>query len=96
MKKEILESLKEVEQQHNIKVLYACESGSRAWGFPSVDSDYDVRFIYAHDLKWYLALDKQIDTINTFLPNDLSMQPEIPILLTMPEQKLKADGLKTV
>lgn len=73
MKKEILESLKEVEQQHNIKVLYACESGSRAWGFPSVDSDYDVRFIYAHDLKWYLALDKQSDTINTFLPNDLDL-----------------------
>ena len=38
--------LGKLEVDENIKVVYACESGSRAWGFPSVDSDYDVRFLY--------------------------------------------------
>lgn len=42
MKKEICATLTEIEKQHNVKILYACESGSRAWGFPSPDSDYDV------------------------------------------------------
>lgn len=40
-----------------MKILYACESGSRAWGFASADCDYDVRFIYARPVKWYLAFD---------------------------------------
>lgn len=39
-----------------VKVLYACESGSRAWGFPSADSDWDVRFLYCHDPKYYFQL----------------------------------------
>jgi len=57
MKKEILKQLKVIEAEENIKILYACESGSRAWGFPSQDSDYDVRFIYLRDIKWYLRVD---------------------------------------
>ncbi len=40
-----------------MRVLYACESGSRAWGFASRDSDYDVRFLYAHPVDWYLSID---------------------------------------
>lgn len=44
--KDINSILKEVEKKNNVKILYACETGSRAWGFPSPDSDYDVRFIY--------------------------------------------------
>jgi len=68
MKNIILEKLTELQAQHGIKVLYACESGSRAWGFPSPDSDYDVRFIYKHDLNWYLTLVENQDTIN--LPID--------------------------
>lgn len=51
--------LKEIEEQFQVKVLFAVESGSRAWGFPSKDSDYDVRFVYIHQPDWYLAIDPQ-------------------------------------
>ena len=44
--KEINEKLDEIEAKENVRILYAIESGSRAWGFASPDSDYDVRFIY--------------------------------------------------
>jgi predicted nucleotidyltransferase len=54
---EILKRIKAAEQEHNVKVLYAIESGSRAWGFASPNSDYDVRFIYVHPRDWYLTID---------------------------------------
>jgi predicted nucleotidyltransferase len=57
MREQILEVLKEIEESHQVKILYACESGSRAWGFPSKDSDYDVRFIYIHKSEHYLSID---------------------------------------
>lgn len=50
--------------EHDVKILYACESGSRAWGFSSPDSDYDVRFIYVHPLEWYLSLEEDRDVID--------------------------------
>lgn len=53
----IIETLKEIEKDYNVQVLYACESGSRAWGFPSKDSDFDVRFIYVHTPHDYLVID---------------------------------------
>ena len=46
-----------------LKYYNACESGSRAWGFPSKDSDYDVRFIYVHNPNWYLSIDHKRDVI---------------------------------
>ena len=42
----IKSKLNDLEHKENFKIIYACESGSRAWGFNSPDSDYDVRFIY--------------------------------------------------
>jgi predicted nucleotidyltransferase len=63
MKEIILEKLKAIEEQSDVTILYACESGSRAWGFASPDSDYDVRFIYAHKRDYYLSIDEQRDVI---------------------------------
>jgi predicted nucleotidyltransferase len=48
--------LTSIEQTKKVQILYACETGSRAWGFPSPDSDNDVRFIYRHEEDWYLKV----------------------------------------
>lgn len=60
---EIEQRLAIIESEHNVRVLFACESGSRGWGFASPDSDYDVRFIYVHPLPWYLHVSKERDVI---------------------------------
>lgn len=60
----IRSELQQLASQEQITILYACESGSRAWGFPSPDSDYDVRFIYLRPLEWYLSIDDRSDTID--------------------------------
>lgn len=57
VKEEILARIEKVENEHGVRVLYAVESGSRAWGFESPNSDYDARFIYAHPKDWYVAVD---------------------------------------
>jgi uncharacterized protein len=64
----IVTELAKLASQEQIAILYACESGSRAWGFPSPDSDYDVRFIYLRPLEWYLSIEDRRDTID--LPID--------------------------
>ncbi|SMB98829.1 conserved hypothetical protein [Hymenobacter roseosalivarius DSM 11622] len=66
-------ALTQLEATHSIRVLYACESGSRAWGFPSPDSDYDVRFIYVHPADWYLTLDEGPDTLNFPVDEELDL-----------------------
>lgn len=58
MREVILEKLMQIEKMENIKILHAVESGSRAWGFESPDSDYDVRFIYVRPEDFYLKLKK--------------------------------------
>ncbi len=71
MNKIIKTYLTSLETEHNIKILLACETGSRAWGFPSPDSDYDVRIIYVHKLDWYLSLNEAKDNLNVMLDDDL-------------------------
>jgi uncharacterized protein len=60
----IATELQQLEREQQIEILYACESGSRAWGFPSPDSDYDVRFIYLRPLEWYLSIEDRPDTVD--------------------------------
>ena len=69
----ILQVIKQLETDYDIKVLYVCESGSRAWGFPSKDSDYDVRFIYIHNKNWYLSIDQKRDVIEIPSRDSISM-----------------------
>ncbi|MCB6982674.1 nucleotidyltransferase domain-containing protein [Peptostreptococcus anaerobius] len=59
----IQNKIKEIEQEENVEVILAVESGSRAWGFESVDSDYDVRFIYIRKKEDYLKLNPPRDVI---------------------------------
>ncbi|WP_170113034.1 nucleotidyltransferase domain-containing protein [Ahniella affigens] len=69
----IRNALAELETRNGIKVLFAAESGSRAWGFASPDSDYDVRFIYAPPLAWFLNVEEPRDVIEAMLPGDLDL-----------------------
>lgn len=73
MRNIILEKLKEIEEKENVKIIAAVESGSRAWGFASPDSDYDVRFIYVRQLEDYLRLDKIRDVIEWQLDDVLDI-----------------------
>ncbi len=63
MQEIIRTKLLQLEKEHDIRILFACESGSRAWGFPSPDSDYDVRFVYAHATDWYLGIQEHTDVV---------------------------------
>ena len=63
----IKEKLFQIEQRENIRILYACESGSRAWGFASPDSDYDVRFVFVRPIEDYLRVEELPDYINAEL-----------------------------
>lgn len=73
MKKLIQEKLREIEQREECRILLAVESGSRAWGFASPDSDYDVRFIYVRPEKAYLRLDRTRDVIEVPINDELDI-----------------------
>ncbi|MCP5230813.1 MAG: nucleotidyltransferase domain-containing protein [Zoogloeaceae bacterium] len=70
---DIRRRLAAIETEHGIRVLYACESGSRGWGFASPDSDYDVRFLYAHPLSWYLRVSPGRDVIELPISDELDI-----------------------
>jgi hypothetical protein len=67
------QALDQIEVEHDVKVLFACESGSRGWGFASPDSDYDVRFVYVQRLPWYLTVEARRDVIELPIGNDLDV-----------------------
>ena len=73
MKELIQEKLREIEQHEECRILLAVESGSRAWGFASPDSDYDVRFIYVRPEKAYLRLDRTRDVIEVPINDELDI-----------------------
>ena len=64
MKETITAGLMVLVREHDVRILYACVSGSRAWGFPSADSDYDIRFIYVRPRDWYLTIDAGRDVLD--------------------------------
>ena len=73
MHEQIRLELEKLEAELEIKVVYAVESGSRAWGFASTDSDWDVRFIYVHKPEWYLSIDDKKDSFEKILSNDIDL-----------------------
>ncbi len=73
MKKIISDKLNEIEKTQKVRIIHAVESGSRAWGFASPDSDYDVRFIYIRPLEYYLKLEKTRDVIEYQLDETLDI-----------------------
>jgi len=75
MKKEINKRINQIEIEEGVKIFYVCESGSRAWGFPSTNSDYDVRFLYLHPKDWYLSIDmdRKRDVIERPIDDDLDI-----------------------
>lgn len=66
-------TLAALEQREGMRILLAVESGSRAWGFPSPDSDYDVRFIYVRPLDWYLSLSPGRDVVELPIIDELDV-----------------------
>jgi len=73
MRAMILQCLQDIEARHQVKVLFACESGSRGWGFASPDSDYDVRFVCVNRLEWYLTVEPGRDVIEQPISGDLDV-----------------------
>lgn len=75
VRQEVFNRLRVAESEHHTKVLLAIESGSRAWGFASPNSDYDARFIYANRPDWYLSvgLEEKRDVIEYPIVEDMDI-----------------------
>src|SRR3954464_6280309 len=74
MREQIEEALGAIERECGVRMLYACESGSRAWGFPSPDSDYDVRFFYLRPLSFYLSVAERKDQLDFPINDELDIK----------------------
>ena len=73
MHETIVDRLDSIAREDDVRILFACESGSRAWGFASKDSDYDVRFVYVRPRVNYLGLDEPRDVIERPIEGDLDI-----------------------
>lgn len=73
MRAEVERELARIEETEGVRVLFAVESGSRAWGFASPDSDYDVRFVYARPVPWYLSIEAGRDVIEVPIDDELDV-----------------------
>ena len=76
MKDKIIEVLKQIELDKNIKILFAVESGSRAWRLNSADSDYDIRFVFVRDIDEYIRVNPSDDVIMSFYDKDGNKSPQ--------------------
>ena len=76
IRKEIMRRLARTEREEDVCILFAIESGSRAWGFASPDSDFDVHLIYARHPDWYLAVDLEEcrDVIEYAITDDIDLK----------------------
>jgi predicted nucleotidyltransferase len=73
VKDEVVRRLSALEAGDGVRLLLAVESGSRAWGFPSPDSDYDVRFVYVRPRDWYLQLEPGRDVIEQPISDEIDL-----------------------
>lgn len=73
MQAQIITKLRGIEERENVRILFAIESGSRAWGFPLPDSDYDARFVYTHNVDWYLSISPGRDVIELPIEGELDI-----------------------
>ncbi|MBS8264230.1 nucleotidyltransferase domain-containing protein [Mesobacillus boroniphilus] len=73
MEDHIITVLNQIEKEYEVKILFACDAGSRALGFAAKDSDYDIRFIYIHKQDWYLSIDQSRDVIEIPKEDTLSI-----------------------
>lgn len=73
MEQAIQDALRQIEAADGVRILYAVESGSRAWGFASRDSDWDVRFIYVRSPAWYLSVQRRRDVMEYPLKDGLDV-----------------------
>jgi predicted nucleotidyltransferase len=73
LEEEIKKVLDRIENEQHVRILYAVESGSRAWGFASADSDWDVRFIYLRRPEWYLSIQNRRDVLEYPLADGLDV-----------------------
>lgn len=69
----ILADLDSIERRENVRIIFAVESGSRAWGFPSPDSDFDARFVYVRTRESYLSLRPARDVIELPIDGDFDV-----------------------
>ena len=73
MHERIQNTLRRIESEYGVRILFACESGSRAWGFASSDSDYDVRFLYVRPRDAYLSISPPRDVIELPIVDELDV-----------------------
>jgi predicted nucleotidyltransferase len=73
MRERIDNELAAIEEVEGVRIVYAVESGSRAWGFPSQDSDYDVRFLYVRPVDAYLSIVPVRDVIERPISDALDL-----------------------